>query len=405
MAGYGASFWADRTPARRRRSHPVYRGSREVDVVVVGGGLTGCTAASVFANAGLRVVLLEADRLASGATARGIGAVVPQPDAWFRPLEQSAGLRSARGAFRAARKSALDFAAALRRWNVRCDLAPAPVVINARSADDARWLRREQAARRAAGLVAPWLPAPSAAGDIGTESSGAIRLAEGFVVDPVRAALGLAAVAIEHGAEVFEKSAVRRTRFSRRHADVLLATGAVRTRLVFVATGSPGALFASLGRHVREEDAFAVVTARPGAEMRRGTGRHDALVTEVAPERHWLRWLSDDRAIHAGGLSKVIPARQREKAVVRHTAELMYELSVRYPVISGLPAEWGWRVPIVSTADGLPWIGPHRNYPFHFFSLAFGWHGDGLAWFAAKAALRHLLDEPLSDDAAFGFSR
>jgi hypothetical protein len=59
----------------------------------------------------------------------------------------------------------------------------------------------------------------------------------------------------------------------------------------------------------------------------------------------------------------------------------------------------------VSTADGLPWVGPHRNYPFHFFSLAFGWHADGLAWLAAKAALRHFQQESKRGDDAFGFLR
>ncbi len=106
-----------------------------------------------------------------------------------------------------------------------------------------------------------------------------------------------------------------------------------------------------------------------------------------------------------GGLGKSIPPRQRDKAVVSQTAELMYELSVRYPVISGLPAAWGWRVPVVSTADGLPWIGAHRNYPFHFFAVAFGWHGDALAWFAAKAALRQLSGQPAKEDAALGWLR
>jgi glycine/D-amino acid oxidase-like deaminating enzyme len=83
----------------------------------------------------------------------------------------------------------------------------------------------------------------------------------------------------------------------------------------------------------------------------------------------------------------------------------MYELSVRYPVISGLPAHCGWDVPVVTTMDRLPWIGPHRNYPFHFFALAFGWHSDGLAWHAAKAALRHFQGEPGKDDQVFGFQR
>ena len=84
----------------------------------------------------------------------------------------------------------------------------------------------------------------------------------------------------------------------------------------------------------------------------------------------------------------------------------MYELSVRYPAISGLPAAWGWDVPVVSTPDGLPWIGPHRNYPFHFFAMAFGWHGDGLAWLAAqRGACDFCAARPRRDDDAFGFVR
>jgi glycine/D-amino acid oxidase-like deaminating enzyme len=83
----------------------------------------------------------------------------------------------------------------------------------------------------------------------------------------------------------------------------------------------------------------------------------------------------------------------------------MYQLSLRYPAISGLPAKWGWSLPVMSTADGLPWIGAHRNYPFHFFAMAFGWHGDAFAWHAAKAALRAMDDASTKDDAALSFLR
>jgi glycine/D-amino acid oxidase-like deaminating enzyme len=62
-------------------------------------------------------------------------------------------------------------------------------------------------------------------------------------------------------------------------------------------------------------------------------------------------------------------------------------------------------MPICTTQDGLPWIGAHRNYPFHFFAMAFGWHGDALAWWAARAALRSAKLQPRREDDVFGFAR
>jgi len=398
-------YWAERTSANRRKAYPRFRGNHAADVVVIGGGLTGCTAAYVLAAGGLQVVLVEADRIAGGATAGGLGAIVPQPDASFRAMEQAAGLRRARAAWKETRRSGLDLAAALRKLSIRCDLDPASLVLNARSSDETLTLRREQAARKAAGIDTPWLSPQAARAEIGTDSAGAVRLHDAFTFDPVRASLGLISAAVSRGARVFEQSPVRRTRFTRKHADVHLATGVIRTRGVVVATGGPGALFRQLRRHVRELEGHAVVTEPLSAAMRRETGRHQSVLTETAPAPHWLRWLPDGRALFAGALAPPVGSRLRDRTQLQRTAQLMYELSILYPVISGLPARWGWTVPVVSGSDGLPWVGPHRNFPFHFFALGFGWHGDGLAWFAAKAALRHFTGEARREDEAFGFER
>ncbi len=405
MAGYGSFYWAERTARSRRTAYPTYRGQHEFDVVVIGGGLTGCTAAYVFANAGLSVALVEADRLASRSTAASLGALLPQPDATFRAVEATAGLRVARTAWKTSRKSVLEFAAALKKLKIKCDLDASALVVTARTSDAADQLRREQSARNAAGVDVPWLAARIAARQLGTESAGAIRMREAFVFDPVRAALGLAAAAVAKGASVFEKSAVKRTRYNRKHADVVLSTGTIRAKSVYVATGGPGDLFSQLRRHVRELSGYVVVTDTLTAAMKRATGLRSSVVGEPGDAPHWLRWLPDGRALFAGGLSKALTSRQIDKAVVQNTAELMYQLSVRYPVLSGLPAKWGWDVPVFSTADGLPWIGPHRNYPFHFFAMAFGWHGDGLAWLSAKAALRSFTGESTREDQAFVFVR
>jgi glycine/D-amino acid oxidase-like deaminating enzyme len=405
MPGYGRRYWAERTADNRRRSYPKFRGNHTADAVVIGGGLTGTTAAYVLANAGMRVMLLEADRIADGSTAGGLGAILPQPDATLRGVEQSGGRRVARTAWEIAQKSAADFAAALKKLPTKADVAESALVINARRGEDAQALRKEQAARRSAGVVAPWLSAEPARAETGTESAGAIRLRDAYLFDPVRAALGLAGAAQARGAEIFEKSPVRRTRFTRKYADVLLASGAIRTRAIVIATGEPGSLFGQLRRHVRRLDGYLVVTEPLSAQMRREVGRRASVLTEAGESPQWVRWLSDDRALVAGGLSTPVPPRQRDKALRPRIAELMYEFSVRYPSISGLQPAWGWDVPVVSTFDGLPWIGPHRNYPFHFFAMAFGWQGDGLAWHAARAALRYFQGNPRKEDEAFGFVR
>ena len=405
MPDHGARFWAERTPQSRRKSYPTFRGQHTADVVVIGGGLTGATSAYVLASAGLDVIVLDAARVASGQTAAGLGVLLPEPDATFRAVESQAGRRVARTAWQEARRSTLDFAALLRRTRVRADLTQTTLAINAVTPDQADALRKEQASRKAAGVDAPWLAAAAARQELGTDSLGALRLRDAFLIDPVRATIGLAAAAQGKGARIFERSEVRRTRFTRRHADVILPNGSIRTRLVVVATGEPGALFSSLRRHVRRRWGYGVVTAPLTAAMRREVGRRNAVLTETADARSWVRWLPDDRALFAGGLTAPPSSRQREALVRPRTAELMYELSKRYPVISGLPAAAGWDGPVVSTADGLPWIGPHRNYPFHFFAMAFGLHGEGLAMFAARAALRFHRDAPRREDEAFGFAR
>lgn len=405
MPGYGHRYWAERTAANRRRTYPKYRGEETVDAVVIGGGLTGAASAYALAKAGARVVLLESDRLANGGTSAGLGVIVPQPDTMFRPADQLAGRRPSRAAFTLADRSAEEFAAALEAVDAHCDLAPASFFVDARTPADAAALKREQASRRDAGLPAPLLNAAAARAALSTESAGALRLTHGYRYDPVRAALALANAAVASGASIFERSAVRRTRFTRKYADVHTAGGRLRTTLVVVATGEPGTLFSQLRRHTRKATGYVVVTHPMNASMRRETGDHATVVTEIGEPAHWLRWIGDDRAIFGGALAKPVGTRLAPKMLVQRTAQLMYELSVRHPVISGLPGEYSWDVPVVTTPDGLPWIGTHRNYPFHFFAIALGWHGDALAWRAAKAAVRTFKGEQDKDEATLGFER
>jgi len=404
MPTYGQSFWAAKaTPSGNRGKVP--KGTLTADVVVIGGGFTGCAAAYALAQAGLDVVLLEADRLAAGATEGSMGAILPVPDAALVDVEKSAGKRAARVAFTELRKSALDLAVTLKRLGVRCDLSSTSLLVNAPFTNDAAELKKELAARKALKLDGLWLTPEGARRELATETQGAMRVRDAAVLHPVRATLGLAEAARAKGARIFEHTRVKKTTFTRKNATVAFAGGSITTRGVVVATGTPGPVFHQLDRHVRTTRGYAVVTEPLPPAMRKLVGAREALYTEGTESPRFLRWLPGNRALFAGLAGPELAAPLRAAAVRQRANQLMYELSLRHPDISGLPPAFGWDLPIVTTADRLPWIGPHRNYPFHFFAVAFGWHGEAFGWLAAKAAARFFTESATKDDYVLGFIR
>src|SRR5436190_7341446 len=119
---YGISPWIELTPKSRVPDYSRLRGQHSADVVIVGGGLTGCATAYACALAGIKAVVIEADRVGRGSAGRSAGLLLPEPGPSFRDIEQLHGLRAARGAFESWRRASLDAAALLRRLNIKCGL-------------------------------------------------------------------------------------------------------------------------------------------------------------------------------------------------------------------------------------------------------------------------------------------
>ncbi len=398
-------IWIDRFPKTRRPEYPRFKGHVDTDVVIIGGGLTGCACASSFAAAGVRVVLLEQARIGMGATGAGVGLIREEFDASFQAAASAHGLRAARLLWQTMRRASLDFAAALRRLNVRCDLDERDLLHVARTGADATHaLRREYQARRDAGLNHSWLTAAAVARETAMDSGGAIRT-RGASFDPYRACLGLAAHAAERGAAIYEQSAARRIRAGRKGVSLATERGTVAAQAVVIATAAPLPDLRALRRHLDTVHAYAVVTEPLPAAVRRELGRRDAALRDSAQPPHIVRWLKEDRVLVCGGDQPAVPDRGRAKTLVQRTGQLMYELSTLYPAISGAQPEWAWDFTRQQTVDGLPYIGLHRNFPRHYFALGHARHGAALSWLAARLFLRHFQGEPAKGDELFGFAR
>jgi glycine/D-amino acid oxidase-like deaminating enzyme len=405
MTKYGRSPWIDRFPKSRVPSYPRFRGPLDVEVAIVGGGLTGCATAYAFAAAGVKVALLEADRIGRGGSGRAAGWIADDPGVRYGDVERALGARAARRAWTAWRRAALDFTALIRRLGIKCGLEPRPTLTVALSGEEVLRVKREQKSRRDAGIDAPFLNARVVRADAAIPAAGGIRTRDGATLDPYRAALGLAAAAAARGAQIFEQSTATAVKFGRRTAEVRSERGAIRVRRVVIATGTPTALSHALARHFWFRTAYLALTERVPAKIRQQLGRRAAVIRDSAEPPHVVRWIGDEQILVMGADAETAPPRLRDKIVVQRTGQLMYELSTIYPDVSGILPEYGWDAAYVRTEDGLPYIGPHRNFPHHLFAFGDSSHSITGAYLASRILLRHYLDEVDPADEAFGFAR
>jgi glycine/D-amino acid oxidase-like deaminating enzyme len=405
MIKYGRSPWIDGVPKSRVPSYPRHRGSTTVPVVIVGAGLTGAATAYAFAAAGLDVVVLEANQVSRGTTSTGNGWISADPGVPFAVVDDALGLRAARHGFHAWRRASLDAVTLIRRLGIHCDLHQQSTLSLAQTPEQLAALQRERKTRQAAGIDMPFLRPAAVQSEVGLSASGATRGREGGVFDPYRAAIGLLGIAVKRGAQIYERSPVRRVTFTRRHATVFTAGGSIRTSRIVVTTGNSSTLYRSLDRHFWFRSTYHALTAPIPARIRRLLGKRSTVVRDGAEPPHIVRWVGDDRLLVTGADAAAAPARQQAKLVAQRTMQLMYELSTLYPDISGIMPEYGWEQAYTRTRDGLPYLGPHRNFPHHLFAWGDSSHSATGAFLASRVLLRHHLGEVEPADEVFAFTR
>jgi glycine/D-amino acid oxidase-like deaminating enzyme len=136
---------------------PALRGRHEADVAIVGGGMTGCLAAHALAQAGLRVIVLEADRIGRGSTAASTALIMQEPDVDFHRMSVRYGHARTRRIWLESRRSLQGLVALLRRGRIDADLETVPSLYWTGDRAIAKDLRRELSRRRRAGIHGRWL--------------------------------------------------------------------------------------------------------------------------------------------------------------------------------------------------------------------------------------------------------
>jgi glycine/D-amino acid oxidase-like deaminating enzyme len=361
-------------------------------------------AAYACAAAGIPVRVFEAGRLGHGGSGHASGVFAGEAASSYRALEARAGRRTARTHFELSRRAALDLVSTIKRLGLKADVETVDAWRIVSPGQSSKEIKREIDEREGAKIDAAWQKPKAVTKAAAVESDGAMRLTAWGQCDPYALLLGFAHAAAGRGARFFERTRVRRITFDRRVATVHTEGGSIVAEKVMLCTGEPTDLVRALRRHFSFRERYHVLTEPLPSGVRKEVGPRATILCDTATPSRTLRWTGDGQALFAGDDGPRAPVKGKEKVVLAHAMELMYQLTRLYPAISGIQPACGWALPLAHSADGVLYAGPHRNFPHQLFALGTS-HDPARAFLASRILLRHVLGQATSEDERFGFAR
>lgn len=231
------NLWRD--SAKETFEADVFTGKTSVDLCILGGGFTGCSAALTAAQQGASVLLLEAETIGHGGSGRNVGLV--NAGLWLPPQAVCDALGQGQGtrlntALAAAPAQVFDL---IETHDIACEPVREGTLHCAHSASGFKDLQTRFQQQKALGAPVTLLDATEARRRTGSERPhGALHDARAGTIQPLAYARGLARAAAQHGARIHEHSPV--TSLAQEGADWLVSTaqGTVRASKILIATNA-----------------------------------------------------------------------------------------------------------------------------------------------------------------------
>ncbi len=326
-------------------------GDAEADIVVVGGGFTGLSAALAAAEAGSSVLLLEADYIGAGASGRNNGMVVPQ-----HSRANPASVERALGSTFGPRYNAMVAGAAaelfslIRRHGIDCDAVQQGWIQPAHSEATLAEARIIHAEWKAFGAAVAWFDAAELAARLGAPGYlGGWQALEGGHINPYPLTQGLARLAIRAGARLLVDARVRGLRRDGSHWRIEATGGVVRAGTVLIATNALGAaLWPGLTRTMIPVKLYQTASSPLSDNLRRAILPGNVGFSDLRREIRAFHYDRDGRLISGGRMMFWQDAAERGRRAVRNG------IAATFPAVGEIAVEDYWEGIVGVTPDRLP---------------------------------------------------
>ncbi len=227
-----SSYWH---LTQRPVEYPKLEKDLETDVLIVGGGISGVTAAYCLTQRGIKPVLIEAQTLCSGTTGNTTGKMTIQHGIIYSNLMQKFSIDVAKE-FARSQAAALKFAAeTVVKHDIRCQMADSTAYMFAMTPEEKDLLLAEYEAAKRMDILAEWATKPT----FPPKSKALLGYTGQSVLHPVRYVQGLAGAAADGGAKIYTHTKAARVEAGERITVTLDNGATVRCRHLIQATQYP----------------------------------------------------------------------------------------------------------------------------------------------------------------------
>jgi gamma-glutamylputrescine oxidase len=361
-------------PAPARAS---LEGEIETDVCIVGGGLAGLSTALSLAERGKSVVVLEARRLAWGASGRNGGFVGAGFAAGIDSIVKRAGLEQARRLFAFTLEAVERIQERIRRYVIACT----PVhsgMLRAWWTDDADEPRRvRDHLRDTLGIELELWPRERVRETLVTQRyHDALFYPQAFHFHPLNYALGVAAAVEASGGRIFESSAATALHADGPEKRVHTEQGLVKARSVVMACGGYlDGMHPRLSGAIRPIATWVMVTEPLGERLKQAM-RGPHAVIDSRFDFDYYRPLPDTRILWGGGITI------RRSDPAKLGAIMLRKLLTVYPQLEGVRVETAWSGLMGYPRHSMVQIG--EVSPAVWYTMGFGGHGMGTTTMAGE---------------------
>jgi glycine/D-amino acid oxidase-like deaminating enzyme len=387
------SFWLDTAPAFAGGAEGPL--PKRADVVVVGGGLTGLSAAHTLAKRGVDAVLLEAGGVGWEASGRNGGHCNNGLSHDFTGVAARFGVERAREMYRAF-DSGVDLVEAIQRdEGIDCDFhRRGKLKLAAKPAHFDKLKRLQEVLAREVDADTAIIPRGGLASEIGSQRyHGGLLQKRSATVHVGKFAIGLAEAAARGGAQIHERAAVNAIeRTPGRPFRVRSSKGEIEAGEVLLATGaSQHGGFGWLRRRIVPVGSFIITTEPLSDNLARSImpGRRNCVSSQNIG--NYFRLTEDNRLVF-GGRARF--AMSSPTSDLKSGAVLRRILDEVFPQLAGVRIDHCWGGLVDMTQDRLPRAGSREGV---HFATGYSGHGVQMSTFMGDVMARRITGEDVAN--------